>query len=82
MWLSFLSCVKKPFFVLGVAFSFLCVEKQDVSLVFNLFSSRTSLKRFRGFLLVVWCEENVSILVVCCGFLLLVCGEARRVTCF
>ena len=68
---------------LRVAFSSLCVEKQDVLLIFNLFSSLLTLKRFScGFLLVV-CEEDVFLflLSVACGFLLLVCGEARRFTC-
>ena len=77
--LSFFLLAFSPLKRLRVAFA----EKQGVLLVFNLFSSLLTLKRFScGFLLVV-CEEDVFLflLSVACGFLLLVCGEARRFTC-
>ena len=73
----------QPLEAITCGFLLLVCEKQNVLLIFNLFSSLLTLKRFScGFLLVV-CEEDVFLflLSVACGFLLLVCGEARRFTC-
>ena len=70
-----------PLEAIACGFLLLCVEKQGVSLVFNLFSSLLPpLKRFRVAFSLLCVKKTLFSLSVACGFLRLVCGEARRLT--